>query len=260
VGTSQINFLASSSFTEQHAPSSEPQWSASTVPAVFLVATPSADFSYSRPAIAINSRPVTSRAPPQASHYANGYPRLLRTVKRKQPPRSLSTAIPLRIPGELLTPNAHPVEPAHLITQLRKQMARLSPFPATRHANPGTFIHKDLTNCTHVFLRQDSTRRVLKPPYSGPHQVLSLKDKTLKLLVRGKPTGSSPFTTTTVEPLLSNLRPPQPQPKHLHQPKLHAPDAKSVVPYATPPNQHLPRGGGWCGSLLWNPPTRCEHR
>jgi hypothetical protein len=30
---------------------------------------------------------------------------------------------PLRIPGELLTPKAEPVEPAHLITQLRRHMA-----------------------------------------------------------------------------------------------------------------------------------------
>jgi hypothetical protein len=65
-------------------------------------------------------------------------------------------------------------------------MAHLRPVPATRHANPGTFIHKDFTNCIHVFLRQDSTRRALEPPYSGPYQVLYRKDKTLKLLVLGK--------------------------------------------------------------------------
>jgi hypothetical protein len=76
---------------------------------------------------------------------------------------------------------------AHLITQLRQHMSCLRPVPATRHANPGTFIHKDLSNCTHVFLRQDSTRRALEPPYSGPYQVLFRKGKTLKLLVRGKP-------------------------------------------------------------------------
>jgi hypothetical protein len=67
VGTRQINSLASSDFTEQHAPSSEPQWRA-TFPAVFLAATPSADFNYSCPAIAINRRPVTLRAPSQAPH------------------------------------------------------------------------------------------------------------------------------------------------------------------------------------------------
>jgi hypothetical protein len=65
-------------------------------------------------------------------------------------------------------------------------MARLRPVPATRHSNASTFIHKDLTNCTHVFLRQDSIRRALEPPYSGPYQVLSQKNKTLKLLVHGK--------------------------------------------------------------------------
>jgi hypothetical protein len=62
-------------------------------------------------------------------------------------------------------------------------MARLKPVPA----NPDTFNHKDLPNCTHVFFRQGSTHRALKPPYSGPYQVLSWKDKPLKLLVRRKP-------------------------------------------------------------------------
>ncbi|PNF43728.1 hypothetical protein B7P43_G14066 [Cryptotermes secundus] len=66
---------------------------------------------------------------------------------------------PLRIPGELLTPTAEPVDPAHLITQLRQYMARLRPIPATRHASPATFVHSDLEKCTHVFLRQGTTRR-----------------------------------------------------------------------------------------------------
>jgi hypothetical protein len=55
---------------------STPHWARTSeeqaLPAVFLVATPSADFDYSRPVIAINSRPVTSRAPPQASYNASG--------------------------------------------------------------------------------------------------------------------------------------------------------------------------------------------
>jgi hypothetical protein len=79
-------------------------------------------------------------------------------------------------------PIAHPVEPAYLITQLHQHKAHLRPVPPTLYTNPGTFIHKDLTNCTHVFLREDSTRRVLEPPYSGPYQLLTRKDKTLKLL------------------------------------------------------------------------------
>jgi hypothetical protein len=60
---------------------------------------------------------------------------------------------PLRIPGELLTPNAEPADPAHLITELRRHMARLRPVPAARHASPTTFVHSDLEKCMHVFLR-----------------------------------------------------------------------------------------------------------
>jgi hypothetical protein len=94
---------------------------------------------------------------------------------------------PLRIPGELLTPTADPVDPAHLITEPRQHMTRLRPVPATRHASPATFMHSNLKKCTHVFLRQDSTCRALEPPYSGPYKVLSRRQKTLQLLMRGKP-------------------------------------------------------------------------
>jgi cleavage and polyadenylation specificity factor subunit 1 len=90
---------------------------------------------------------------------------------------------PLRIPGQFLTQTTHPVEPTHLITQLRQHMARLRSVIATRHARPETFVYKDLYNCTNVFLRQDTTRQALEPPYSGPYQVISRKEKTLRLLV-----------------------------------------------------------------------------
>jgi hypothetical protein len=94
---------------------------------------------------------------------------------------------PLRIPGELLAPTTNPVHPAHLITELRQHMARLRPVPAARHTTPATFVHHDLQKCTHVLLRQDAMRRTLEPPYIGPFKVLSRRDKTLRLLVRGRP-------------------------------------------------------------------------
>jgi hypothetical protein len=75
---------------------------------------------------------------------------------------------PLWILGELLTPTADPVEPAHIISQLRQHMVRLRPVPSARHASPTTFVHNVLHECTHVFLRQDTNRRALHPPYSDP--------------------------------------------------------------------------------------------
>jgi cleavage and polyadenylation specificity factor subunit 1 len=76
---------------------------------------------------------------------------------------------PLRIPGELLTPTADSVDQAHLITELRQHMTHLRPVPATRHVSLATFVHTDLEKCTHVFLRQDITRRALEPAYSRPY-------------------------------------------------------------------------------------------
>jgi hypothetical protein len=93
----------------------------------------------------------------------------------------------LRIPGELLTPTAEPVEPVYLITELRQHMARLRPVSAARHTSPSTFVHSDLERFTQVFCLQDTTRRALEPTKSGPYQVLSRRVKTLLLLVRGRP-------------------------------------------------------------------------
>jgi hypothetical protein len=79
------------------------------------------------------------------------------------------------------------VDPAHFITELRQHTSHLRPIPVTRHASPATFVHSDLEKCTHVLLRQDATRRASEPPYSGPYQVLSRREKIMKILVRGRP-------------------------------------------------------------------------
>jgi hypothetical protein len=65
-------------------------------------------------------------------------------------------------------------------------MAHLRPVSALHQASSTTFVHKDLNNFTHVFLRQDAKRRAPDPPYNGPYQVLSRREKTLQLLVRFK--------------------------------------------------------------------------
>ena len=44
----------------------------------------------------------------------------------------------------------------------------LRPVPVARHVSPAVFVHKDLADSTHVFLRQDAVTRTMDPPYSGP--------------------------------------------------------------------------------------------
>ena len=144
---------------------------------------------------------------------------------------------PLRIPGELLRPTTDTVEPPHLIHQLRRHMKRLRPVPATRHASPATFVHKDLKDSTHVFLRQDALRRVLEPPYSGPHKVITRTDKTFQLSVRGKPVTVSAdrvkpaYAFNETERGISTARSPPPQ----------VPPA--AAPPDTPPASRTTRAG-----------------
>jgi hypothetical protein len=107
---------------------------------------------------------------------------------------------PLRIPGKLLTPSTNPVDTALLITELRQHMAHLRPVPAAQHTSPATFVYSSLEKCTHVFLRQDTKRRALEPPYSGPYQVLSWRCCNYSYaggLSPCQPTGSSQPATST---------------------------------------------------------------
>ena len=78
------------------------------------------------------------------------------------------------------------IEVYTFIQQLRRHMDQLRLTQAARHASPGTFVHKDLPDSSHVFLRQDGSRRALQPPYSGPHQVIARTDKTLEIFLRGR--------------------------------------------------------------------------
>jgi hypothetical protein len=94
---------------------------------------------------------------------------------------------PFRIPGEFLIPTTRTVDPQPFMQRLHRRMNDLRPAPTARRTTQAPFIHKDLKDTTHVFLRQDTARRTLQPPYSGPHKVIARTDKTYKIVLRGRP-------------------------------------------------------------------------
>jgi hypothetical protein len=79
----------------------------------------------------------------------------------QSPAAELVYGEPLRVPSELLVPTAPKVEASVFMQQLRRHMDQLRPTPGAHHASPATFVHKDLRDSTHVFLRQDTIRRAL---------------------------------------------------------------------------------------------------
>ncbi|GFS51768.1 retrovirus-related Pol polyprotein from transposon 412 [Trichonephila inaurata madagascariensis] len=93
---------------------------------------------------------------------------------------------PIRLPGEFLCPSKSSVYPVTFVGRLRESMQRLSP-PTTQHHGQHTIsVRKDLPTCNHVFLRTDSLRKGLQPPYESPYKVVDRTEKVFRILRHGK--------------------------------------------------------------------------
>jgi hypothetical protein len=77
---------------------------------------------------------------------------------------------PLMIPGELLTPTSHSVEPAHLIPQLRQHIALLMPVPARHASQVPSYIRFPLTGLN-LYGHGASLQRPLPGPISERQDV-----------------------------------------------------------------------------------------
>ena len=157
---------------------------------------------------------------------------------------------PLSIPGELLTPTASKMEPSTFLQQLRRHMSQLRPMPAARHASAATFIHKDLKNSTHFFLRQDAVRRPLEPPYAA--RIKYFPDRTRRFrffytadTLQFLPTVSNQRTLHTHHKGTTciNQASSQPRLSQIHPHIQHTTDALYVVRFASPPNSVTPQAG-----------------
>lgn len=91
-----------------------------------------------------------------------------------------------RLPGEFFHATPAPADEAEFANKLRKTMRELQPTPASNHSARAVFVHHDLNSCTHVFIRVDSVKPPLQPPYEGPHRILERNAKYFTIDVNGK--------------------------------------------------------------------------
>ncbi|GBO04253.1 Gag-Pol polyprotein [Araneus ventricosus] len=101
-------------------------------------------------------------------------------------PAQLTYGTNIRLPGDFFVENKSRIDQTTFVGKLQHIMHKLRPVPASSHNRENVFIHKDLPNSSHVFVRHDRVRRNLQSPYQGPYKVLSKSDKLFKLLVNGK--------------------------------------------------------------------------
>lgn len=87
----------------------------------------------------------------------------------------------LRMPADFFEPVKSKIEDAELVRRLSEIMSSLVLTTKTHATQLRPFIHKDLRTCTHVFVRNDTVRPPLTPPYDGPYEVIKRYDKYFQI-------------------------------------------------------------------------------
>lgn len=86
---------------------------------------------------------------------------------------------PIRIPGDFFQEYATKLDAdlPQFVSQLKQCMNRLKPVQYSHKAKERPFIHRDLNESTHVFVRVDRVKKALEPPYEGPYEVIERTPK-----------------------------------------------------------------------------------
>ncbi|GBO42694.1 Transposon Tf2-9 polyprotein [Araneus ventricosus] len=72
------------------------------------------------------------------------------------------------------------------IKKLKIHFQQLRATPTSNHSAKPTFVYRDLSVCSHVFLRVDTVQPSLSQPYTGPYKVLSRTNKNFIILKDNK--------------------------------------------------------------------------
>lgn len=108
----------------------------------------------------------------------------LRTALRSDnrlSPAMMTYGATLRLPADLIVPSKTEIDDCDYIRRLMDTMATVRSTPRSNNSQTQTFIHTDLATCTHVFVRNDTVRSPLTPPYEGPYEVIHRYEKFYKV-------------------------------------------------------------------------------
>ncbi|GBM09897.1 Retrovirus-related Pol polyprotein from transposon 17.6 [Araneus ventricosus] len=89
----------------------------------------------------------------------------------------------LRLPGEFFSSISGPKFHQEFLTTLREHFREVRPKETSDHSGTLFFVHKNLSDASHVFVRQDMVKRTLQQPYDGPFKVLARKPKFFQLQI-----------------------------------------------------------------------------
>ncbi|XP_041786236.1 uncharacterized protein K02A2.6-like [Anopheles merus] len=157
----------------------------------------------------------------------------------KASPAELVYGSTLKIPAEFF--NSSPMTSLPDTTEFTKllkyAMNTIRPTQTAWHDKATPFVHSDLRTCSHVFVRNDTVRPALTPPYQGPYKVLRRSDKSFEVLINERATNIS---IDRLKPCYS-LQQPEPV-TQLTPPSAaeYTPPPPALPPPASPPSAPPP--------------------
>ena len=92
----------------------------------------------------------------------------------------------LPIPGEFVLPEDFAPNPQMFLEEFREHVRAIKPVTVEQRHKRNVFVHKNLSDCSHVFLKVGPIRKSHEPPYSGPHRVVARpSDQVIDIDVNG---------------------------------------------------------------------------
>lgn len=100
----------------------------------------------------------------------------------KATPAELVLGTTLRFPGDMFGDDNNDVSQSEFVKQITSMMQNIK----TIDTKQTPFLHSSLSNATHVFVRNDTVRPSLRPPYDGPFLIEKRDDKSFTLRINNK--------------------------------------------------------------------------
>ena len=119
-------------------------------------------------------------------HWANQLPWVLlglRTNPKDDGPSAAERVYgePLTLPSDFF-PSTSDISPKCIYDRVKQFIPCKRSYTPKRHI----YIPSDLKKCSHIFLRVDSHRPPLSPPYKGPYEKVQTNEKLCQIRIHGK--------------------------------------------------------------------------